>query len=93
MEHFVDNQDEAIEVIAEYLERLGVEGLRQSYHPGQINKSAVIRYLINKKLEEVLANPPEPSGERHRVGQGTRKRNAPVISDTPSQKLRKGRKS
>ena len=88
MEHFVDNQDEAIEVIAEYLERLGVEGLRQPYHPEQFNKSAVIRYLINEKLEEVLAHPSEPTGERHRAGQGT-KRKAATISP-PSQKLRRG---
>ena len=89
MEHYVDKQDEAIEVIAEYLERLGVEGLRQRYHPDQINRSAVIRYLINEKLQEVLANPPEPSGERHRAGQGT-KRKASTISSQPH-KLRKGR--
>ena len=92
MKHFVDNQDEALEVIAEYLERLGVEGLRQPYHSDQTNKSAVLRYLINEKLEEVLANPLEPSGERGREGQGT-KRNAPAISDTQPQKLRKGRQS
>ena len=92
MEHFVDNQDEALEVIAEYLERLGVEGLGQPYHPEQINKSAVIRYPINEKLQEVLANPPEPSSERHRVGQGTKQHKAQTISTQP-QKLRKGRQS
>ena len=91
MEHFVDNPDEALEVIAEYLERLGVEELRQPYHPEQINKSAVIRYLINEKLQEVLANPPESTGERHRVGQGLRKRTTPTISNTIPQNLRKGR--
>ena len=90
MEHFVDNQDEALEVIAEYLEWLGVEGLRQPYHPEQVNKSAVVRYLINEKLQEVLANPPEATGERHRVGQGT-KRKTPSLSDTLPQKLHKGR--
>ena len=90
MKHFVDNQDEALEVIAEYLERLGVEGLRQPYHPEQFNKSAVIRYLINEKLQEVLANPPESAEERHRVGQATGKRKAPTISTRP-QKLRRGR--
>ena len=91
MEHYVDNQDEALEVIAEYLERLGVEGLRKPYHPEQINRSAVIRYLINEKLEEVLANPWEPSGERHRAGQGTKQHNTPAISHDQLQKLRRGR--
>ena len=90
MKHFVDNQDEALEVIAEYLERLGVEGLRQPHHPEQVNRSAVIRYLINEKLEEVLANPPETTGERHRAGQG-KKGKALTISSQP-RKLRKGRK-
>ena len=89
MEHFVDNQDEALEVIATYLERLGVEGLRQPYAPDQINRSAVIRYLINEKLQEVLATPPV-SGERHRVGQGSpKKRIAPITSDDSSRSLRK----
>ena len=91
MEHFVDNQDEALEVIAEYLERLGVEGLRQPYHPDQINRSAVIRYLINEKLQEMLANPPESTGERHRAGQGTKQHKTPAISHDQLQKLRRGR--
>jgi hypothetical protein len=93
MEHFVANQDEALEVIATYLERLGVEGMRQPYAPDQINRSAVIRYLINEKLVEVLANPPASEGERHRVGQATKKSQVLAITDGQLPNLRKGRRS
>lgn len=88
MEHFVDNQDEALEVIAAYLERLGVEGLRQPYAPDQLNRSAVVRYLINEKLQEALANPVAAAGEKHRVGQGTTKKQKPATLSTPSTKKR-----
>jgi hypothetical protein len=91
MEHAIDNPDEALEVIAVYLERIGVEGLRQPHDPEQVNKSAVIRYLINEKLEEILAQPPAAEGTRRRVGQTKRK--APALPDTPTSHLRKGSKS
>ena len=82
MEHEIDDQDEAIEVIAEYLERLGVTGLRQPHDTETINKSAVIRYLIAEKLDEAIANPPT-TGQMHRVGQvGKKKRKAPVFDQT-----------
>jgi hypothetical protein len=88
MAHEIDNQDEAIEVIAEYLERLGVEGLRQSHDPNTINKSAVLRYLIAEKLDEAIANPPATTGEKHRVGQGKRKKRKAVSLDVPASKSR-----
>jgi hypothetical protein len=78
--------DEDLEIIAAYLERLGVEGLRQPYRPDQINKRAVIRYLIAEKLQEALANPPEPEGQRRRAGQVTKQRKAPSTSDHPTRK-------
>jgi hypothetical protein len=85
MQHEIDNQEEALEVIAIYLERLGVEGLRQPHDPEAINKSAVIRYLINEKLQEVLAAPPASTGTKQRVGQGTsKKRKAPSIPVSPT---------
>jgi hypothetical protein len=90
MEHEVHNPDEALEVIAAYLERIGVEGLRQPYDPEQINRSAVIRYLINEKLAEVLSQPPAAEGTRRRVGPAKRK--APPISADQSPKLRRGSK-
>jgi hypothetical protein len=90
MEHAIDNPDEALEVIAEYLERLGVEGLRQPHDPDQVNRSAVIRYLINEKLAEVLAQPPIPDGTRRRAGQAKRK--TPPMSADQSPKLRRGSK-
>lgn len=94
MEHEIDNQDEAIEVIAAYLERLGVTGLRQPLNPDQINKSAVIRYLIAEKLQEVMDNPPLPDGEMHRLGQGThKKQKTPSLPDYASPKRRKGSQS
>lgn len=74
MEHEVEDQDEAIEVIADYLERLGVPGLRQPYEPETINKSAVIRYLITEKLQEAIDNPPSPTGQAHRAGQVSKKK-------------------
>ena len=73
MEHEIDNQDEAIEVIADYLERMGVTGLRQPHDPETFNKSAVIRYLIAEKLEEVLDNPPL----RERLGRIGQRRMGP----------------
>lgn len=80
MEHEVDNPDEALEVIAAYLERIGVEGLRQPYDPEQINKSAVVRYLINEKLEAILSQPPAPAGTKQRVGPGrSPKRKPPAV--------------
>ena len=87
MEHEIDNQDEAIEVIAEYLERIGVEGLRLPHDPNAINKSAVIRYLIAEKLDEAVANP-AMTGAMKRAGQGTKKKRKPVSFDTPATKSR-----
>lgn len=88
MEHYVDNQDEALEVIAAYLERLGVDGLRQQYTPDQINRSAVIRYLINEKLQEAIANPVTATGEKHRAGQGSPKKQKSPVEPLASAKKR-----
>ena len=87
MEHEIMDQDEAIEVIAEYLERLGVTGLRQPHDPHTINKSAVLRYLIAEKLDEALSNPPAATSEMKRAGQGKKKRKA-VSFDTTATKSR-----
>lgn len=81
--------DEDLEIIAAYLERLGVEGLRQQYAPDKINKRAVIRYLIAEKLQEALDNLPEPEGQRHRAGQATKQRKPPKTSDDQAPNLRK----
>ena len=87
MEHEIMDQDEAIEVIADYLERLGVPGLRQPHDPHTINKSAVLRYLIAEKLEEAISNPAAATGEMKRAGQGKKKRK-PVSFDTSATKTR-----
>ena len=87
MKYEIDNQDEALEVIAEYLERLGVEGLRQINDPNVFNKSAVMRYLIAEKLDEAMDNPPAASGGMKRVGQGQKKRK-PVSFDVSTSKTR-----
>ena len=87
MEHEIEDQDEAIEVIAVYLERLGVSGLRKAHDPNTINKSAVLRFLIAEKLDEALANPPT-SGAIKRAGQGTKKKRKPVSLDAPATKSR-----
>jgi hypothetical protein len=81
---------EDLKIIAEYLERLGVEGLRHPHHLNQVNKRAVIRYLITEKLQEALANPPEPEGQRHRVGQAAnqRKPSTSVVNQSPSLRKR-----
>lgn len=85
MQHEIDNPDEALEVIAAYLERIGVEGLRQPYDPEQINKSAVVRYLINEKLEAILSQPPAPTGTKQRVGPGrSPKRKPPAVPVSPT---------
>ena len=86
MAHEIDNQTEALEVIAEYLERLGVPGLRQPHHSDKINKSAVLRYLIAEKLDEAIAHPPATTGEMKRAGQGKRKKRKPVSFDTAETK-------
>ena len=87
MEYAIDNQDEAIEVIADYLERLGVAGLRQPHDPERINTSAVIRYLIAEKLAEAIAQPPA-TGTVHRVGQVAKKKRKAPIFDQPGSKKR-----
>ena len=87
MAHEINDQDEAIEVIAAYLERLGIDGLRQLHDTATVNKSAVIRYLIAEKLDEALANPPAAAGDMKRAGQGKKKRKA-VSFDTPVTKSR-----
>lgn len=89
MQHEIDNQDEALEVIAEYLERLGVDNLRQPNDPEVFNKSAVIRYLIAEKLAEALDNPPTPAGEMKRAGQGQKKKRKPVSFDVSPARLRR----
>ena len=88
MEHEIEDQGEAIEVIAEYLERLGVEGLRHPYDPDSINKSAVIRYLIAEKLTEAMAHPPIPAGLVRRVGQVGKKKHKTPSFDTIDPKKR-----
>ena len=82
MEHEIDNQDEALEVIAEYLERLGVDGLRQITNPNTFNKSAVMRYLIAEKLDEAMDNPPTTTGAMKRVGQGQKKHKLVLFDDS-----------
>jgi hypothetical protein len=47
-----------------------------------------VRYLINEKLQEALANPVAAAGEKHRVGQSTTKKQKPAILSTPSTKKR-----
>ena len=59
---------EAFEVITEYLERQGVTDLRQRHQPDQVNRSAVLRYLIAEKLQEALDNPPPASQHLKRSG-------------------------
>ena len=81
MEHAINDLNEAIEIIAAYLERLGIEGLRLPHVPDQINKSAVIRYLIAEKLDEAIANPPL-TGQARRAGQVEKKKTTPKF-DTP----------
>lgn len=88
MKYEIDNQDEALEVIAEYLERLGVDGLRQINDPNVFNKSAVMRYLIAEKLDEAMDNPPATTGTKKRVGQDTKKKRKPVSFDTSVTKTR-----
>ena len=88
MEHEIEDQDEALEIIAIYLERLRVEGLRQPYDPETINKSAVIRYLIAEKLAEAIAHPPVPTGQIHRAGQVAKKKSAPTFDQTSTKKRR-----
>ena len=87
MEHEIEDQDEAIEVIAAYLERLGVSGLRQAHDANIINKSAVLRFLIAEKLDEAFANPPT-TGDIKRAGQGGKKKRKPISFDTPATKSR-----
>lgn len=62
---------EDFEIIAEYLERLGVTDLRQRHDATQVNKSAVLRYLVADKLQEALAHPRQPSGSVKRTGRAT----------------------
>ncbi len=71
-ESITPEEAEAIQTIAEYLERLGVTGLRQPFHAERINRSAVVRYLIAEKLDEALANAPAPNGQKQRTGRFTR---------------------
>jgi hypothetical protein len=67
-----DGETEAIQTIAEYLERLGVTGLRQPFHSERVSKRAVIRYLIAEKLDAALANAPAPGGQKQRTGRFSR---------------------
>jgi hypothetical protein len=79
---------ETYEIIAEYLERCGVEGLRQPHAPEKINKSAVIRHLIAEKLEEAMAHPPLPEGQMRRVGPGKKKKKSTPSFATETSKKR-----
>jgi len=67
MDHIADNDTFA--AIAAYLERLGVEGLRQPHDPDAINKSAILRYLVAEKYQEALDNSPSAPGQVKRHGQ------------------------
>lgn len=67
-----DEEAEAIQIIAAYLERLSVTGLRLQFQPERVNRSAVIRYLIAEKLREAQANPPTSTGAKPRIGRITR---------------------
>lgn len=77
------DETEACEVIAAYLERLGVEGLRQPHDPARVNKAAVIRYLLAEKLQEALDNPP-PSGDVRRTGPERKQSKPAAITETPA---------
>jgi hypothetical protein len=77
------DETEAYEVVAAYLERLGVEGLRQPHDPERVNKAAVIRCLLAEKLQEALDNPP-PSGDVRRTGPEHRKSKPATITETPA---------
>lgn len=77
------DENEAYEVVAAYLERLGVEGLRQPHAPDRVNKAAVVRFLLAEKLQEALANPPV-TGEIKRTGPERKKAKPAAITDTPA---------
>lgn len=78
---------EAFEIIAAYLERQGVTDLRQRHQPDQVNRSAVLRYLIAEKLQEALDNPPPASQHLKRSGPPRRTpRRTPISSSGKKRK-------
>lgn len=77
------DETEACEIVAAYLERLGVEGLRQPHDPARVNKAAVIRYLLAEKLQEALDNPP-PSGDVRRTGPEHKKPKHTTMTEAPA---------
>ena len=77
------DETEIYTLVAAYLERLGVEGLRQPHDPARVNKAAVVRYLLAEKLQEALDNPP-PTGAVQRTGPERKKPKAPALNDTPA---------
>ena len=76
------DETEIYTIVAAYLERLGVDGLRQPHDPARVNKAAVVRYLLAEKLQEALDNPPS-AGAVRRTGPERRKPKAPALNDTP----------
>lgn len=90
MTYAIDDEAEVLATVVEHLERLGVTGLRQPYDDTQLNKSAILRYLLLQAYEEALANPPTPAGQIKRSGSASqRKSKVNMPTDTPS-KSRKG---
>lgn len=64
----VENEAEVYETVVAYLERRGVTGLRQPHDPQQVNKRAVLRWLLLEKHQEALDNPPPPPDRIRRAG-------------------------
>ena len=90
MSYPIDDEAEVLATVVEHLERLGVSGLRQPYDAEQLNRSAVLRYLLLQAYEEALANPPTPADQIKRSGSAPqRKSKAAMPTETPS-KSRKG---
>lgn len=82
----IDDEAEVYQTVVDYLERQGVDGLRLPHDPEQINKSAVLRWLLLTYHQEALDNPPPPAGTIARSG-SSRQQRRPFSSD-PSAKRR-----
>lgn len=85
----VFDEREACEIVAAYLERLGVTGLRQRGDPTRVNRTAVLRYLLAEALAEALANPPLAGEAVARRGPVRWGRRAPGAGERPV--IRRGR--
>ncbi len=90
MTYAIEDEAEVLATVVEYLERQGVTGLRQPYDPEQLNKSAVLRYLLLQAYEEALANPPTPAGQIKRSGNVPQPKSKVNISANTASKTRKG---